>query len=68
VSPVKNWLKVVWLDRPWLTHQAQAFKKLLTIYSFKSQQAFTVLKRLVLNPLKFAASIMNVDNKWQSTF
>jgi hypothetical protein len=24
VSPVYNWLKVVSLDRPWLTHQALA--------------------------------------------
>jgi hypothetical protein len=22
VSPVWNWQKVVWLDKPWLTHQA----------------------------------------------
>ncbi len=24
VSPVYNWVKIIWLDRPWLTHQAIA--------------------------------------------
>ncbi len=55
---------MVWLDRPWLTHQALAIWKIINYPSKKLQQAFTILKRFILNPFKFAASIMNVNSKW----
>jgi hypothetical protein len=58
---------MVSLDRPWQVHQALAINKIFN-YPFYFPQAFEVLKRLILNLFEIAASIMNVDSKWLSTF
>ncbi len=58
---------MVSLDRPWQGHQALAIKKFFNC-PFNFSQAFEVLKRLIPNLLEIAASIMNVDSKWLSTF
>ncbi len=67
VLPVYNCLKVLWLDTPWLTHQAQVIKK-ITIYPFKLQQGLTFIKCLILNPFEFTASIITAESKWLNTF
>jgi hypothetical protein len=67
VSPIKNRLKVVSLDRSWLRHQALTIKKIIKC-PFKFLQDFEVRKRLMPNPFEFAASLMNVDSKLLSTF
>jgi hypothetical protein len=48
-------------------HQALAIKIFVNC-PFNFSQAFEVLKRLIPNLFEIAASIMNVDSKWQSTF
>jgi hypothetical protein len=58
---------MVSLDRPWQRHQALAIKKFFN-YPFYFPQVFEVLKRLIPNLFEIAASIMNVDSKWLSTF
>jgi hypothetical protein len=52
---------------PWQEHQAQAIKKIFNC-PFYFPQALEVLKRLIPNLFEIAASIMNVDSKWLSTF
>jgi hypothetical protein len=37
-------------------------------FPFKLLQVLKILNRLIPNPFKIAASIMNVDSKWLSTF
>jgi hypothetical protein len=51
----------------WQGHQALAITQIFNCL-FYFPQAFEVLKRLIPNLFKIAASIMNVDSKWLSTF
>jgi hypothetical protein len=53
---------MVSLDRLWQGHQALAIDKKFNC-PFNFSQAFEVLKRLIQNLFKIAASIMNVDSK-----
>ncbi len=55
------------MDSKWQGHQALAIKNFFNC-PFNFSQAFEVLKHLILNLFEIAASIMNVDSKWQSTF